>query len=1029
MAEMTFPVSPGIIAREIDLSGPTQIEPTGIPAGVVGTSVRGPAFVPVTVATFTDFISVFGNSDGEKFGPIAVNEWLKNSRAGTFVRVLGAGNCLPRTESGTNIGKVLNAGFVVGNRLPQANGVVGPNASAGSTATNSGLLGRVHFLATLMSASSESQIFNAAGIQTTATPQPILRGVLMAPSGIVLALSLSVRGQTINNVPPTDSAAAATFGAGANAGAQIGTVVTQNDKQEFVLLLNGLKNSGASKNVLTASFDTTAQNYFANVFNTDPLKLESAGHYLYSHYDVHPNLAVITGSGIINAGNWITSSGEPVALLLTSSLARNTGNATSLALNAIGVPNFENFEDRFSSAFTPWIMSQKFGATNKNLFKFYTLTDGAIGSGEFKITLENIAASSKPNNKYGTFDVLVRRFTDTDLNPQVVESFRGCTLDRNSDNFVGKRIGDYHSYLDFEGGNGNQKVVLDGEFPNVSNFVRIELSSDLKNGNLSDTALPVGFRGIHHLVTAGTTPNSVSSILTGSTSTTLLSRMIGNLNTTLMSVKQPPLPLRESLAVGTGSQKTVKNSFTWGVQFEVKDDQYQPNKSENIDSSVLSHARYFPNFHAEYQNPWVGDNAGTADIGGAVLDSDRFNNNMFTLERVQVITGANDRPDTQQWAAALYKRNGVADGGTFDRDGVASDKVRFLDPSKDFAHVPTQKYLKFTLPMIGGFDGLNIFDREKSLMSDVAIRREMDDTAGQFGKSDSTVAAYRKAIDLMEAKQDVDIQLLAIPGIRHPSVTDYAIESTERRFDALYIQDIEEKDSVNSYVTGSSQVVSVTNTVSAFAGRALDSSFAAVYFPDIVIEDSATGLNVKVPPSALVLGAMSLNDAIGYPWFAPAGFTRGALQSAIYPAVELSQQNRDELYTADINPIIGSVSDSGDGVTIFGQKTLLAAQTALDRVNVRRLLIDIRRKIRNVSRTFVFEPNRAATLAAFSARVQPILATIQSQGGLQRYKVKIDTSTTTQADVENNTMRGVIFVHPTKSVEFVSIDFVVGNSL
>jgi len=113
---------------------------------------------------------------------------------------------------------------------------------------------------------------------------------------------------------------------------------------------------------------------------------------------------------------------------------------------------------------------------------------------------------------------------------------------------------------------------------------------------------------------------------------------------------------------------------------------------------------------------------------------------------------------------------------------------------------------------------------------------------------------------------------------------------------------------------------------------------------------------------------------------------------------------------------------------VFGQKTLQAAQSALDRVNVRRLLIDVRRKVRSVANTLLFEPNRADTLARFSSAVNPILLQIQQQQGLDRFKVQIDTSTTTQADVENNTIRGKIFLQPTRSVEFISLDFVVTNA-
>ena len=134
----------------------------------------------------------------------------------------------------------------------------------------------------------------------------------------------------------------------------------------------------------------------------------------------------------------------------------------------------------------------------------------------------------------------------------------------------------------------------------------------------------------------------------------------------------------------------------------------------------------------------------------------------------------------------------------------------------------------------------------------------------------------------------------------------------------------------------------------------------------------------------------------------------------------------DDLYTADINPVTSLTSTSG--VVVFGQKTLLAAQSALDRVNVRRLLIDVRRKVRSVANSLLFEPNREDTLSKFSSAVTPILTRIQQQQGLDRFKVQIDTSTTTQADVENNTIRGKIFLQPTRTVEFISLDFVVTNA-
>jgi len=326
----------------------------------------------------------------------------------------------------------------------------------------------------------------------------------------------------------------------------------------------------------------------------------------------------------------------------------------------------------------------------------------------------------------------------------------------------------------------------------------------------------------------------------------------------------------------------------------------------------------------------------------------------------------------------------------------------------------------------GGFDGLNIFDLQKTRMTSTAVRREMTDSDNQGGTAGPTTAAYRKALDVIAERSDVDIQLLAIPGIRHSGVTDYAITTVEDRFDALYLMDIEVEDVLGTVVTASIQDVSVTNTTSTFGSRNLDSSFAAAYFPDVVMTDPNTGAANQVPPSVAVLGAFGLNDSVAFPWFAPAGFTRGALKNVTDVSVKLNRTNLDTLYEADINPIT-TFPQSRD-VVVFGQKTLLAAQSALDRVNVRRLLIDIRRQVRRIGDTFLFEPNRESTLARFSAAVTPVLQRIQQQQGLERFKVQIDTTTTTQADIENNTVRGKIFLQPVRSVEFISLDFVVTNA-
>ena len=427
--------------------------------------------------------------------------------------------------------------------------------------------------------------------------------------------------------------------------------------------------------------------------------------------------------------------------------------------------------------------------------------------------------------------------------------------------------------------------------------------------------------------------------------------------------------------------------------------------------------KYFPDF----------DQSGLALIDRDTAAADAYNNNKFTLENIQVLTNSAGNPDSKQWPMALYRRSSNLDVAIKDIDGNdASGRTRFLNTNSDFKLGSVRKYLKFSFFAQGGFDGVEIFDAEKCKLTDVAVMREVSDAAAQGGKNGPTAATFMKAVDVMSERSDVDIQLLTIPGIRQPIVTDRAIEAVEDRFDAMLLMDAVPYDFDAQPVTGSSQKVSVSQTVSQFSNRVIDSSFAASYFPDVILQDPQTGQNVSVPPTVPVLGAFSLNDRLAHPWFAPAGFTRGAMENVIETKVKLNRDNLDSLYEADVNPLTSFPHTPG--VVVFGQKTLLRTQSSLDRVNVRRLLIEIRRQVRAVANNFIFEPNREETLARFSARINPIMRTIQQQQGVDRFLVRIDTTTTTQTDVENNTLRGKIFLQPTRSVEFVSLDFVITNA-
>jgi len=994
--------SPGVSVREIDLTGPQNVTPVGVPAGVIGAAERGPAFVPVTVGSLPDFVVKFGGSDGTKFGPIAVAEWLRNARAVTFLRVLGAGRGEKRLTTGNNLGSVEGAGFVVGQQIPGANGNLGDNAYANST----GPKGRMHILGTYMSESNGSSIFSDAGIAhrtaTVAVAVPIVRGIVMAASGVVPMLSSSV---SPSGAPAVAQVATS---AGPN-GAMTGSVDLLGGNQNFVLLLNGHKGNDASyPNVITASFDQTAPNYLGNVLNQDPTKIEVAGHYLYSHYDIHPSYAAVTGTGVIAAGNYAASaaSKEPVAFLLTGSAPRNTGATTA--------PNYENFEDRYSTPSSPTVISQKFGGNPINLFRVFMLSDGRESNEKYKISIQNIAKSNVNDDQFGTFDLLVRRFGDTDENRVILESFSGLNLDPTSQNYIGRRIGDLNAYYDFDKNSSGQKLVVEGKYPNVSNLIRVAIDQRVDDEEISPTSLPIGFRGPAHLITSGSDPLTAIS---GSTAASAGLTDYGNEG--LKRVVELPIPFRDNIAQGIDPKVIVNKSLYWGVQFTQKTSLTEPNSSKVENKTIRSLTKYFPNFQTSLRNVQVGENAGVANSNGTVLDSDLYNNNIFSLDRIQVRTASNGIVDAKELASMSYVRNGQISAN-------AANKTRALSVATDFGDLTVRTIAKFNFFVQGGYDGTNIFDKESNELTNIAVKQEMDDSARHLNNG-STVKSYRKGLQIMGDTTDVDIKLLAIPGIRHSVVSDAGVDTVENdRFDALYIMDVEERDEINAVVTASVQNVHVTNTATQFNGRGLDSSFAAAYFPDVVINNPFTNLPTQVPPSVAVLGAFSLNDSVGFPWNAPAGFVRGALQTTDNASLLLNRSNMDTLQDASINPLVSF--PGSDGVVVFGQKTLHAAQSAVDRVNVRRLMIEIRRQVRSISNQIIFEPNRESTLNRFSSLVNPVLQRIQEQQGVARFKVIIDTTTTTQADIENNTIRGKIFVEPTRVAEVISVDFVVSNA-
>ena len=313
---------------------------------------------------------------------------------------------------------------------------------------------------------------------------------------------------------------------------------------------------------------------------------------------------------------------------------------------------------------------------------------------------------------------------------------------------------------------------------------------------------------------------------------------------------------------------------------------------------------------------------------------------------------------------------------------------------------------KFIVPFQGGFDG---------------ARPNLPKYAGQYISATNTfgfdcstttsggTVAYNKAFSILSNSDAYDMNMLVTPGIidsLHPLVTTYARNLVEGRQDSFYVMD---SNGLTDTLT------EVVNQV-----QSLNSNYTATYYPWVRINNPGRNIPVWVPASVVVPGVLSFNDAIAAPWYAPAGLTRGGLSIATGTYKNLSQSDRDTLYEARVNPI---ANFPNEGIVIWGQKTLQDVPSALDRVNVRRLLIAVKKYIASSTRYLVFEQNTTATRNRFLNIVNPYLEQVRANQGLYAFRVIMDETNNTPDLIDMNTMYGQIFLQPTRTAEFIILDF------
>ena len=236
---------------------------------------------------------------------------------------------------------------------------------------------------------------------------------------------------------------------------------------------------------------------------------------------------------------------------------------------------------------------------------------------------------------------------------------------------------------------------------------------------------------------------------------------------------------------------------------------------------------------------------------------------------------------------------------------------------------------------------------------------------------------------------------------------------------------------IESKASASDRLGNVTTAVSTFKGRSLDSSYGCAFYPSVQISDNLNGGQlVWIPASVAALGAFGRSQATSELWFAPAGFNRGGLGSlggsrgpkVLQARQRLDSKERDLLYEVNINPI---ATFPAEGVVIFGQKTLQALPSALNRINVRRLLLYLKEEVSTISRNLLFDQNVDTTWNRFKGQVEPILSNVASRFGLTDYKVVLDDTTTTADLIDRNIMYAKIYVKPARAIEYIVVDFVI----
>jgi len=988
-------VSPGVFIDEIDNSQIIRQSDRVGPV-IIGRTLRGPAMRPVQVQSFSEFVEIFGepipggrggdvwregNFTAPTYAGYAAQAWLKNNSPLTVVRLLGAehSNSTSDGKAGWDMGNVSIAssgeggayGLWVIDVANAATSAVAPDGTTGRQVT--GALAAVFYL---------KSDYN---IELTGTDS---KGFPM--SGGAIWMQTSSAG---------DFTAVISKGAG----------YTSSKKYTF-------------------SLNRNSYNYIRKVFNTNP---------------------TLTNTTITNTAaqeNYFL--GETFDRHVEEAIGTTKTHAIILGLaSQNSTYEYADRQGGLERSQTGWFISQHLGETGsfnadyqQKLFRFKSIDGGEWNQNNLKISIQDILPASNKFNDYGSFTVAIRSLSDTDTAPKFVEKYTNCNLNPGSPNYVARKVGDRYKTWD----ETERRYRTYGNYANASKFIYVDMNKDVDSAATDARFLPFGVFGPERLRSvmriSGTVTLDMGAAVATAHAREAHESFGGHTNQYTSLNWGPTIFVKFNKELGRNAESTTVKA---GQIYQTASHQMETSAGNTPTLRNMTCSLFFPALPLRKYADQGGTGPQTAywgvttDISGTT----RFDQSikdivrrlprdiseggdytektwLFTLDDVRQQQGG-VAADNEKFEYVSGSRNGIATSPTATGSSYTAlnGYIELLE---------TKRVNKFTTLLHGGHDGLDITE------ANPFRNTRLDDARGDV-YTNYAYNSVKRGIDSVADAEVVEYNLAALPGVTNTGLTEHLISVCESRGDALAIIDLEDDYVPKAEATTSdaSRIGSVKSAVTSLNNRRINSSYACAFYPWVQIRDSLSNSVLWAPPSIAALGTFSFSERKKALWFAPAGFTRGGLTqgAAGIPVVgvrqNLTSKDRDRLYEANINPI---ATFPAEGIVIFGQKTLQVVPSALDRINVRRLMIYIKKEVSRMAATTLFEMNVQSTWNLFKAKIDTFLTDIKVGDGLTDFKVILDETTTTPELIDRNILYAKVFLKPARAIEFIALDFVITDS-